>query len=254
MSKFFSLLLLLLLTTTATCLHQLSTLNSSSSPAPSPSNQPSPPPAPEYMQQQQLKNIIDALIGAGDFAAWANILFNPTSNSSNIPPSTTATMFVPGNDALSRLSATATGAYSFDPFIIPYHVLPQRLTFSDLQQFKTRTRIPTLLPSKTIVITSNAPDNFTIDDSLIVQPDIYTNAAVCVHGIADVLDYKVYGDAGQPPPSFVAPPPLPPLPPADETETVTTPPDVVSSMRGDLFFQDCIHFDFLDLLKLVSSS
>ncbi|KAI3827091.1 hypothetical protein L1987_01155 [Smallanthus sonchifolius] len=240
MSKYSPLLLLFTTAalTTATSLHQLSSTNSSSL-APSPSNlpnsppplpppvsEPLPPPAADYMQQQQLKNIIDALIGAGDFAAWANILFNPIPNSSTnaalIP--TTATMFVPGNDALSHLSATATGAYTFDPFIIPYHVLPQRLTFSELQLFKTQTRIPTLLPSKTIVITDNTPSHFTIDDSLITQPDIYSNAAVCVHGVANILDYTLYGEADQTPPTFLPPPPLPPLPPADET-----PPEVVSS-------------------------
>ncbi|KVI00854.1 FAS1 domain-containing protein [Cynara cardunculus var. scolymus] len=103
--------------------------------SPSISIQSPPPQPPEYIQQQQLKNIIDTLIGAGDFTAWANILFNPNTNSS-IPTTTTATlipttatMFVPGNDALTHLSATATGAYNFDPFIIPYHILPQRLTF-----------------------------------------------------------------------------------------------------------------------------
>ncbi|KAK9058027.1 hypothetical protein SSX86_022867 [Deinandra increscens subsp. villosa] len=233
----------------------------SSSPAPSPSisppvpNLPPPPPlppAPGYMQQQQLKNIIDALIGAGDFAAWANILFNPISNnSSSIPTSTliptTATMFVPGNDALSHISGAATGAYSFDPFIIPYHVLPQRLTFSDLQLFRTLTRIPTLLPSKTVVITDNAPAHFTIDDSLITQPDIYSNDAVCVHGIANILDYKAYG---QTPPTVLPPPPLPP---ADET-TLSPPPEVTVSSMGVVVscLDFLIPFVFLVYMRLVS--
>ncbi|KAL8259485.1 hypothetical protein R6Q59_027438 [Mikania micrantha] len=238
MSKYYSLFLLL---TTVT----FTTATNSSSPAPSPSTPPppSPPSSSDYMQQQQVKNIIDALIGAGDFAAWANILFNPASNSSfpasNLP--TTATMFVPGNDALSRLSGAATGAYTFDPFIIPYHVLPQRLTFSELRLFRTRTRIPTLLPSKTLIITDNTPSHFTIDDSLIIQPDIYCNSAVCVHGVASILDYTLYGEADQTPEILNPPPPLPlPLQAADET--VTPSPEVVSS--------SCIGFliPFVDFL------
>ncbi|CAH1440817.1 unnamed protein product [Lactuca virosa] len=249
------------ITTTSTKSRHLSSINSPS-PGPSPLIQPqhpiphppispppppptisirSPPPPPtrpEYMQQQQLKNIIDALIGAGDFAAWANILFNPKINSS-IPTSTTAalipttaTMFVPGNDALSHLSASATGAYNFDPFIIPYHILPQRLTFSELQLFKTQTRLPTLLPSKTIIITNNTPSNFTIDDSLIMQPDIYQNPAVCVHGIAAILDYTMYGEA---PP---APPASPPPPASTLDETVTPSPEVARNCSSDHVFSD----------------
>ncbi|KAL4561617.1 hypothetical protein LXL04_033787 [Taraxacum kok-saghyz] len=280
MSKYVSLLLLFtavaLITTTGTNtttnFRHLSSMNSPS-PGPSPSIQPqlrmrrppisppppppisiqSPPPPPsrpEYMQQQQLKNIIDALIGAGDFAAWANILFNPKLNSS-IPTSTTAalipttaTMFVPGNDALSHLSATATGAYNFDPFIIPYHILPQRLTFSELQLYKTQTRLPTLLTSRTIIITNNTPSNFTIDDSLIMQPDIYQNPAVCVHGIATILDYKTYGVAPPAPPNSLPPPPLtsPPDEAAIQPQEVVKNGSSVSVVSGG---------DFLILLLLI---
>ncbi|KAJ9558145.1 hypothetical protein OSB04_012759 [Centaurea solstitialis] len=177
--------------------HHLLLSAESALPIPPPvSTQPPPPPPqspPEYIQQEELKNIIDALIGAGDFAAWANILLNPTTNSSTTTAAalipTTATMFVPRNEALAHLTAT-----SFDPFIIPYHILPQRLTFSDLQLSKTLTRLPTLLPSKTVIITNNTPSNFTVDDALIIRPDFYLTPAVCVHGIGALLDYTVYGD------------------------------------------------------------
>ncbi|KAI3739384.1 hypothetical protein L2E82_29788 [Cichorium intybus] len=276
MSKYVS-LFLLFTTVVATTNYHLSSLNSSS-PGPSPSIQPkprtphppiSPPPPPpppvskpstsppppsrpEYMQQQQLKNIIDALIGAGDFAAWANILFNPKINSS-IPTSTTAalipttaTLFVPGNDALSHLTASATGAYNFDPFIIPYHILPQRLTFSELQLFKTQTRLPTLLPSKTILITNNTASNFTIDDSLIMQPDIYQNPAVCVHGISAILDYTTYGGAAPAPPTSLPPPPLPSPP-----EIVTQPVEVVRNRSPMSVVSEC---DFLIILFLIFAS
>ncbi|KAK9060576.1 hypothetical protein SSX86_021282 [Deinandra increscens subsp. villosa] len=77
--------------------------------------------------------------------------------------------------APSHLSGAATGVPTVltpSSSLSPYHVLPQRLTFSDLQLFKTLTRIPTLLPSKIIIITDNTSSHFTIDDSLITQPDI----------------------------------------------------------------------------------
>ncbi|GJU51151.1 FAS1 domain-containing protein [Tanacetum coccineum] len=244
MSKYF---LSFLITTVAltTNLRHISSLNHHS-PSPSPSlplpppqttTPPPPPPPPNspYIQQEQLKNIIDALIGAGDFATWANILFNPTSNAtfptsstSNFLP-TQATLFVPGNDALSHLTEAATGAFTFDPFIIPYHILPQRLSFNDLKLFKVHTRLPTLLPSKTIVITNNTQGFFSVDDALVTQPDLYTNGVVCVHGVDKILDYNVYGDAGVnlPPP----PPPVEVAAPPREGE-VTGPPKEVGSSLG----------------------
>ncbi|KAK3030865.1 hypothetical protein RJ639_037322 [Escallonia herrerae] len=172
----------------------------SQSPPPPPASVTTPPPPTRQdMREQQLSNIIDALIGAGDFSAWANILSN--ADLSTLPLS--ATLFIPSSTALSSTTATVT----FDPFMIPYHIVPQRLSFSDLQLFKTHTRLPTLLPSKTLLITNNSPANFTIDSSPVTHPDIYANSAVCVHGIKTLLDYNVYGDNFFPPPESTASPP-----------------------------------------------
>ncbi|CAK9147462.1 unnamed protein product [Ilex paraguariensis] len=171
-----------------------------------------PPPPPAELQAQQLNNIIDALIGAGDFAGWANIL--SSTDPSTLPLS--STLFIPGNEALSHLPTdTATGMENFEAFLIPYHIVPQRLSFSDLQLFKTSTRLPTLLPSKTILITNNSLSNFTIDDSIVSHPDIYLNSAMAVHGIGAILDYTVYGgDFFAPPdPIQVPAPPQPVVPP-----------------------------------------
>ncbi|XP_062014619.1 FAS1 domain-containing protein SELMODRAFT_448915-like [Rosa rugosa] len=146
---------------------------------------PLPPPLPAARATgQQLNNIIDALIGSGDFGSWVNII--TAANPLALPLS--ATVFVPQNDAVSRVPAA-------DPFLLPYHVVPQRLTFADLRLFKTNSRLPTLLPGKFIVVTSNSESNFTVDDSTITQPDVYVTANVVVHGVARVLDYSVYGVA-----------------------------------------------------------
>ncbi|PWA84010.1 FAS1 domain-containing protein [Artemisia annua] len=246
MTKYFSIFLLITTVALTTNLRHISSLNHHSpSPSPSPppphtTTHPPPPPSPTTtnspsIQQEQLKNIINALIGAGDFATWANILFNPTSNAtfptsstSNFLP-TQATLFVPGNDALSHLTESATGAYTFDPFIIPYHILPQRLSFNDLKMFKVHTRLPTLLPSKTIVITNNTNGVFSVDDALVMQPDLYTSGGVCVHGVDKILDYHVYGDAGV---SLVPPPPAEVAAPPREGGEMTAPPEEVGSSLG----------------------
>ncbi|CAI9782208.1 unnamed protein product [Fraxinus pennsylvanica] len=159
-----------------------------------------PPPQAE-IQKQELNNIIDALIRAGDFAGWIKLL--SSANPSSLP--LTATLFVPSNDAISRVPAANVAGMNFDPFIVPCYIVPQRLSFSNLQQSPILTRLPTLFPSKFIVITNNSRFNFTLDDALVTHPDILVNAAFSVHGINNVLDYNVYGgnDNGL----FTAPPP-----------------------------------------------
>ncbi|XP_059638186.1 uncharacterized protein LOC132280083 [Cornus florida] len=155
---------------------------------------PPPPPPPEVSdpQDDQFNNIIDALMGAGDFGAWAGIL--SAADLSGFPLA--ATLFIPSNDAISHFPTATTATLNFDPFIIPYHIIPQRLSFSDLQRFKIHTRLPTLLHSKTILITNNSPFNFTINDSPITHPDLYATTTVSVHGIKIILDYSAYGGDG----------------------------------------------------------
>ncbi|KAL0363691.1 UNVERIFIED_CONTAM: hypothetical protein Scaly_1324300 [Sesamum calycinum] len=158
-------------------------------PPPAVSTARTPPPPLAEIQENQLNNIIDALIGTGDFVGWANLL--SSADLSAFP--LTATLFIPSNDAVSHYSSANTAGIDYDPFLIPYHIIPQRLTFSDLQQFRVHSRLPTLLPSKYIVVTNNSPSNFTVDDSQITQADIFVNVAFSVHGIKKVLDYSVYG-------------------------------------------------------------
>jgi len=156
-----------------------------------------------------VNNIIDALIGAGDFTNWANIIsmINPVT----LPMS--ATLFIPQGESLNRTP-------NMDPFLVPYHIVPQRLSFSDLRLLNTNTRLPTLLPGKSILITNTSASNFTLDDSPITQPDVYSTTALAVHAIAFLLDYALYGD-GFPQPEVVTPAPASPLAPG--------PPITVSS-------------------------
>ncbi|KAJ9168424.1 hypothetical protein P3X46_019949 [Hevea brasiliensis] len=145
------------------------------------------PPREGRLHRQQLNNIVDALIGAGDFNGWANIL--SVADPITLPLS--ATLFIPADDSRSPISTTMT----IDPFIFSYHIVPQRLSFADLRQFKLYSRLPTLLPSKHILITNNSSSNFTLDDSLLSHPDLFITGTVAVHGMATLMDYSVYGDA-----------------------------------------------------------
>ncbi|PIA46064.1 hypothetical protein AQUCO_01600382v1 [Aquilegia coerulea] len=137
---------------------------------------------PSIQTEQQLHNIVEALIGAGDFGNWAGVL--SVSDPSTFP--ITSTLFIPSDDSVSDPSL-------FNPSTIAYHIVPQQFSFSSLQQFQTNSRLPTLLPGKTILITNNSRLNYTIDGSLITRPDLYINGEVAVHGIGSVLNYTIYG-------------------------------------------------------------
>ncbi|KAK4440287.1 hypothetical protein Salat_0363600 [Sesamum alatum] len=192
---------------------------------------PPPPPPLAESQDNQLNNIIDALIGTGDFVGWANLL---SSTDPSLFP-LTATLFIPSNDAVSHFTSANTAGIDYDPFLIPYHIIPQRLTFSDLQQFTVHTRLPTLLPSKYIVITNNSPSNFTVDDSQITRADIFVNVAFSVHGIKKVLDYSVYGGNNNllsPPPGKTKSPRIKPTPGPPKKERPVLPAEIIVGLKS----------------------
>ncbi|XP_028782032.1 FAS1 domain-containing protein SELMODRAFT_448915-like [Neltuma alba] len=146
-----------------------------------------PPPVPAMLTPppQQLRNIIDALIGAGDFTSWVTIL--SLANPLMLPMS--ATLFVPqdGSDLISDNHP------AMDPLLFPYHIVPQRLSFSDLLLFKPNTRLPTLLPAMSLVITNSSRFNFTLNNIPVTHPNLYNTDSISVHGIAAVLDYSIFG-------------------------------------------------------------
>ncbi|XP_027338380.1 FAS1 domain-containing protein SELMODRAFT_448915-like [Abrus precatorius] len=148
-------------------------------------------PTTQQQQQQQLNNIINALVGFGDFATWLTIL--STVNTTHLPVS--ATLLVPQDAAMDLPSQ--------DPFLFPYHVVPQRLTFSDLLLFPCRTRLPTLLRGKSISVTDNSPLNFSLDATPITHPDLFSTPNVVVHGIHSFLNYSLFGDGIPPSPPFL---------------------------------------------------
>ncbi|KAJ6297875.1 hypothetical protein OIU76_019063 [Salix suchowensis] len=102
------------------------------------------------------------------------------------------------------------------------------LISSNLKAFS---RLPTLLFDKSILITNNSASNFTLDASHLTHPNIYTNAAIAVHGIDNLLDHSVYGtesgkksskpNAAGPPPTPDSPPPRTFVPSTADDEELT---------------------------------
>ncbi|OMO73760.1 hypothetical protein COLO4_26869 [Corchorus olitorius] len=181
------------------------------------------------MPQHQMNNIIDALMGAGDFKNWANMLSSAT-DLFMLPLS--ATFFVPSDNALL-------------PFSFP------RLTFSQLTLFKPLSRLPTLLPSKSILLTNTSQSNFTLDASLVSYPDLYLTSAIAVHGISALLNYSAYGggDGGlghvlSPPPPTTTPPPM--------FVPLTGNGDVMNDKRVSDAAAGCLYGEFAFVLLLVT--
>lgn len=206
-------------------------------PLPTPMTPPSTPPSPAsqlHRNQQQINNIIDALIGSGDFNSWADIL--SVADAADLPFS--VTLFVPADESFPTTITIA-------PFVFLYHVVPIRLSFSELCLLKPLSRLPTLFPSKTILITNNSLSNFTIDDRPLTRPDLYTTHSVAVHGIASLLDFSVYGNGL--PTTFPSPqPPTPPSPPSPSG--IMTVPGVDQLKSNALRFHTKFWMVFLLLL------
>ncbi|KAK7328520.1 hypothetical protein VNO77_22629 [Canavalia gladiata] len=190
-------------------LTMVSTMNSITTPppniSPSPSTFSSSLPPQTVTPTQQLNNIIDALIGAGDFTTWLAIL--SSANTTLLPVS--ATLFVPRDTTLDLPPP--------DPFLFPYHIVPQRLTFSDLLLLPQHARLPTLLHGKSISVTDNSAANFSLDATPLILPDLFSTTNLAVHGVETFLDYSLFGDGI--PPSPPPPPPPPFLPIGDAIGT-----------------------------------
>ncbi|XP_074324137.1 uncharacterized protein LOC141661062 [Apium graveolens] len=111
----------------------------------------------------------------GNFKIWIKLL-EQSKGRLNIPVN--ATMFAPNDAALSQLGYIS-------PHLIPYHISP---SLHDLYDLKPLSLLPTLVPWKTILITSTLPSRIKIDNAIITRPYIYLSRQLVVHGINHILD------------------------------------------------------------------
>ncbi|CAL0304887.1 unnamed protein product [Lupinus luteus] len=179
------LLLLLILLTMLTTTNPIPIMPPSPSPSSSPSQPSSTPSNP--MELQQMKNIMDALIGANDLTTMLNPTMLPL----------TLTLFIPHHNTFFHNNKNNP---PLDPFLFPYHIIPQRLTFSDLLLLPSTTNLPTLLPYRTISVTNNSAANFSLNGVPLTHPDLYSNPSLVVHGVANILDYSLSRDGIPSPP------------------------------------------------------
>ncbi|KAK1372119.1 FAS1 domain-containing protein [Heracleum sosnowskyi] len=132
--------------------------------------------------QEEVDAVIKTLLCQGGFTIWAKLL---DVSKTKLVLTVNATMFVPTDAAIMDLRY----ATEMNPSLIPYHVTPKHhLLLSDLYHLKPLTLLPTLVPWKTILITSTLLSNYKIDNAIITQTDIYVSSRLVVHGINHILD------------------------------------------------------------------
>ncbi|KAI3938482.1 hypothetical protein MKW92_012619 [Papaver armeniacum] len=87
---------------------------------------------------------------------------------------------------LSLLISSSSSSFTLD-----YHIIPQKLSFSKLQNLPIGSTIPTLIPKKSIQVTNNSQSNYTINHILITNPNFYMNGDVVIHGIKSCLNHSM---------------------------------------------------------------
>ncbi|KAG7593476.1 FAS1 domain [Arabidopsis thaliana x Arabidopsis arenosa] len=156
------------------------------------------PPYLTSQDHQHADRIIEAMIGAGDFRDWAADFLSAVDDQLGIPLS--ATIFIPSDfdSADVSSSSSTTGDNNAYPrrLSVAYHIVPQRLSFTDLRLLKPLSRLPTLLPGNSIVVTNNSVSGYTLDGVLVSEPDLFLSSSIAIHGVASSLDFSRYGDFG----------------------------------------------------------
>ncbi|KAF8104878.1 hypothetical protein N665_0166s0060 [Sinapis alba] len=148
------------------------------------------PPSQTPQDHLHADRIIEAMIGAGDFRDWASDFLFAVEDQIGIPLS--ATIFIPTDFDTADISSSSTNGGRL--LSVAYHIVPQRLSFTDLRFLKPLSRLPTLLPGNSIVITNNSVSGFTLDGVLVTEPDLFLSSPIAIHGVASSLDFSLYGD------------------------------------------------------------
>ncbi|CAH8382650.1 unnamed protein product [Eruca vesicaria subsp. sativa] len=152
------------------------------------------PPSLTPQDQQHADRIIQAMIGAGEFRDWAADFLSAVDDQFGIPLS--ATIFIPNDFDAAGISSSNDGGGTTNAgrLSVAYHIVPQRLSFAELRILQPLSRLPTLLPGNSIVVTNNSVSDFTVDGVLVSEPDLFLSSSIAIHGVASPLDFSRYGD------------------------------------------------------------
>ncbi|KAL4614688.1 hypothetical protein ACB092_07G071600, partial [Castanea dentata] len=100
-------------------------------------------------------------------------------------PNTNANIFAPTDSALFALDMTQTAPFFTDTLRL--HVVPKRLSFSQLQRLSSA-HLRTLLPSRDLHVTTSVV--VSVDEVEVVFPGVYYDRYVAVHGLNGILTLR----------------------------------------------------------------
>ncbi|KAI3878363.1 hypothetical protein MKX03_021823 [Papaver bracteatum] len=132
----------------------------------------------------QLHVIVEALIDSSNGDEILLVSTKPL----NFPFPATYLIPLDNPSVMIRNTNSTTSSSSFT---LDYHIIPQKLSFSKLQNLPIGSTIPTLIPKKSIQVTNNSQSNYTINHILITNPNFYMNGDVVIHGIKSCLNHSM---------------------------------------------------------------
>lgn len=187
--------------------------------APAPFHAPAPAPKPLTLHEK----VVTSLRAAGHYGAIAGLL-------DSLPAANTIvkqgiTLFAPNDNAFTNVQMNSSQILMT---LLGYHAVPKVYSYQALLTLPAGTKLQSSTPNVVIVVTSSAADSYKVDDSLIVDEDIFADNTVAVHGIDSILDTAKYNKGAVAPeaaPAPVAPiSPIissPPAPPSSDTPPVS---------------------------------
>lgn len=148
---------------------------------------PAPAPAPVLTLSEK---VVNALRAAGHYGAISGVLEGLTDIDQVIQPGTT--FFAPDDVVSAGLPYNSSGDMMQ---LLSYHTANQSYTFQDLLGLKVGDRIATVSPGISILVESVGQNDYQLDNAIIVNPDLYTNNSVAVHGINAIFFTQFYNTA-----------------------------------------------------------
>ncbi len=146
-----------------------------------------PAPAPVLTLSEK---VVNALRAAGHYGAISGVLEGRPDIDQVIQPGTT--FFAPDDVVSAGLPYNSSGDMMQ---LLSYHTANQSYTFQDLLGLKVGDRIATISPGISILVESVGQNDYQLDNAIIVNPDLYTNNSVAVHGINAIFFTQFYNTA-----------------------------------------------------------
>ncbi len=99
------------------------------------------------------------------------------------------TLFAPNDRSLAGAQFSGNSGLA----LLSFHIVTRRLEFAELSAVREGTKLSTMLDGISVVVShKNSTTASQIDNALIIEPDMYVDDDVAVHGVDSVFDAFAY--------------------------------------------------------------